>query len=160
MTARQTLAALALALGLPLLGYLWPLPAADLPGDAEDRWTWPEPTAATRHSELPANLASYWPGKKPTNSTAADGQTADSQAEAARRDWTLIGIIRQGDSLSALVQDPQRNILTLQPGDSLDQQRRISDLEPTRLHWHDDEGQTGELPLYPVPIPNDQPSAE
>lgn len=153
MTARQTLAALALALALPLLGYFWPLPEASPPGDAEDRWTWPEPSAANRHHELPANLANYWPGQKPTSSTAADALAADSKGQAARTDWTLIGIIRQGNSLSALVQDPQRNILTLQPGDPLDEQRRVSDLEPTRLHWHDDEGRTGELPLYPAPAP-------
>lgn len=149
MTARQTFVTLALLLGLPLLGYLWPLPTADQPGSTEDRWAWPEPASSDRHGELPQHLATWWPGKKPPSRTAADGQGTDSQA--ARHDWTLIGIIRQGNRLSALLQDPQRNILTLGPGDRLDAQRRISELHATSLYWRDDAGATGKLLLYPVP---------
>lgn len=145
------LAALALVLGLPLVGYLWPQPTLDALKDSEEGWTWPEAASETPRAELPENLANYWPGKKPTNSTEADPASADSQRGATQHDWKLIGVIRQGSSLSALVQDPQQNIVTLRPGDRLDEQRRVSELKPTSLLWRDDEGGTGELPLYPEP---------
>ncbi len=151
MNARLILVVLALVLGLPLIGYLWPQPTPDALQHAEERWAWPEAADETPRAELPENLANYWPGKKPTNSTGADALAADSKGQATRRDWTLIGVIRQGNSLSALVQDPQRNILTLRPGDRLDEQRTVSELKPTSLLWRDDEGGTGELPLYPEP---------
>lgn len=46
MTARLTLAALLLVFGLPLLGYLWPLPQSHLGAAATDNWAWPENAAA------------------------------------------------------------------------------------------------------------------
>jgi len=151
MKARLTLAALALMLGLPLIGYFWPQPTPTFLQDGEERWAWPEAAHETPRAELPKNLANYWPGRKPTNSTEADPDSADSQQGAARHDWKLIGVIRQGTSLSALVQDPKQNIVTLRPGDRLDEQRSVSELKPTSLLWRDNEGGTGELQLYPEP---------
>jgi len=151
MNARLTLVAVALALGLALLGYLWPQPTPDALQGADERWAWPEAASETSRSDLPERLGNYWPGKKPTNSTEADTAAADSQSGTRRHDWSLIGVIRQGNSLSALVQDPQQNILTLKPGDPLDEQRTVSELKPTALLWRDEEGGTGQLPLYPEP---------
>lgn len=150
MKARLILVALALVFGLPVIGYLWPQPTPDVLPDANERWAWPEAADQTPRTELPDNLATYWPGKKPTNSAEGDPASADSQ-RAKQHDWKLIGVIRQGNSLSALVQDPQQNILTLTPGDRLDEQRRVSELKPTALLWRDDEGGTGQLQLFPEP---------
>ena len=153
MTARLTLAALLLVFGLPLLGYLWPLPQATSGAAATDNWAWPENAAARQPTQVPANLANYWPGKNPAHNNTNDARTAAGDTLSKAIDWQLIGIISQGKSLSALVQDPEGNILKLQAGDSLDPQRRVSVLEATRLHWHDDNGRTGELPLYPASAP-------
>lgn len=151
VNARLILAATALALGLALLGYVWPQPSPDAELVVDDNWTLPATTPSERQTDLPANLATYWPGRKPTSSTVAEAAAADSQREPTRHDWKLIGVIRQGDNLSALVQDPQRNILMLSPGDRLDEQRSVSELKLTSLRWRDDEGGTGELQLYPEP---------
>ncbi len=151
MKTHLLLASLAAALGLVLLGYLWPQPDTEPLADTAERWSWPEAAARPPRADLPQNLATYWPGRKPTSSTAAEAAAADSQREPTRHDWKLIGVIRQGDNLSALVQDPQQNILMLSPGDRLDEQRSVSELKLTSLLWRDDEGGTGELQLYPEP---------
>lgn len=153
MTTHRILAALALTLlpGLPLLGYLWPPADAPAPQTAQDPWTWPAAKSAAQPAPPPANLALFWPGAKPAPDTDSASNAAANKQTGAHRDWTLIGLIRQGNSLTALVQDPQQNILTLRPGDRLDQERRVSTLEPTRLHWQDNQGRTGQLQLYPAP---------
>lgn len=151
MKTHLLLASLAAALGLVLLGYLWPQPDTEPLADTAERWSWPEAAARPPRADLPQNLATYWPGRKPTSSTEAQAKEVDSKGDLARHDWQLIGVIRQGDSLSALVQDPQQNILTLNQGDRLDEQRRVSELKPTSLLWRDEDGGTGQLPLYPEP---------
>jgi len=151
VNARLTLAAIALASALVLLGYFWPQPSPNDVLAASDDWALPAPLPREPRTELPANLATYWPGRKPTSSTAAATDPADSTPGTTQRDWTLIGIIRQGNSLSALVQDPQRNILTLKTGDRLDEARTVRQLTPTALLWKDAQGGTGELLLYPEP---------
>ncbi|GAB3394540.1 hypothetical protein [Azotobacter armeniacus] len=153
MKLRPLLPALVLLPGLSLLGYLWPLPDPLAAPAGDDTWNWPEP-AERRQPALPGELATFWPGKAPADPEKA---TADAEAAAAagkdkRQAWTLIGVIRQGRRYSALVQDPQRNILSLAPGDALDGQRRVERIEPTRLHWQDADGQTGALSLYPDPL--------
>ncbi len=143
------LATLALLLGLPLLGYLWPLPAAEsLPTD-EQSWSWPSDADAPTPTPPPPRLASFWPGQRPASTESAAANEAATAG--APRAWSLIGVIRQGRQLSALVQDPQGDILTLRPGDALDAQRRVERIEPTRLHWRSATADTGHLPLYPEP---------
>ena len=149
MSVRVIIAALIALLSLPLIGYLWPLPETAAPDTAEDRWLWPE--ARPRHElTAPANLATFWPGVKPL-APGAQGNDADSAPSAAQQDWMLIGLINQGGSRSALVKDPEGNILVLKPGDALDEVRAVTTLESTRLYWQDDAGNTGDLPLYPEP---------
>lgn len=151
MNARLILAATALALGLALLGYVWPQPSPDAELVVDDNWTLPATTPSEPRTEPPTNLATYWPGKKPTDSATAEAAEADSPREPMHHDWKLIGVIHQGDNLSALVQDPQQNILTLSRGDRLDERRSVSELKSTYLLWRDDDGGTGELQLYPEP---------
>jgi hypothetical protein len=142
------LAILALLLGLPLLGYLWPLPEPKQPLTSDDAWTWPAAAQYKSPTAAPEKLATFWPGKTPASPKQAG---ATETAKGLRHDWRLIGVIRQGRQSSALIQDPEGSILTLKPGDALDPQRRISQIAPTRLRWQDREGKTGELPLYPEP---------
>lgn len=151
MNVRLILAANALALGLVLLGYGWPQPSPEAEGLASENWALPATPPSQPRTEPPTNLATYWPGKKPTGSTTAEAAEADSPREPTHHDWKLIGVIHQGDNLSALVQDPQKNILTLSRGDRLDERRSVSELKSTYLLWRDDDGGTGELQLYPEP---------
>lgn len=158
MKLRPLLPTLALLPGLPLIGYLWPLPAPPLASAGDDPWNWPAPLER-RQPTLPAELATFWPGRTPADpkQAAAGAEAAAAAGKGTHQAWTLIGVIGQGRRHSALVQDPQRNIRTLAPGDALDERRRISRIEATRLHWQDTDGQTGTLPLYPDPI--DAPTA-
>jgi hypothetical protein len=135
-----------------LLGYLWPLPNPPTETTDQQAWVWPsapQPAAATA---APSKLSTYWPGTDASNE-ADNSATDQSQKSTVTHTWRLIGIIRQGKSLSALVQDPKQNIVTLKPGDHLGEARRVSRLEPTRLHWQDNDGRTGALLLYPDPTP-------
>lgn len=141
------LAALALVLGLPLLGYLWPLPEPQQPPADDQAWNWPSDAGEPAPTPAPPRLAGFWPGQRPASTESAAANEA--AAAGAPRAWSLIGVIRQGRQLSALVQDPQGDILTLRPGDALDAQRRVERIEPTRLHWRSATADTGHLPLYP-----------
>lgn len=155
--------ALCLLLGLPALGYLWPLPDPEGVAASEDHWSWPS-ADERKQADIPEKLTTFWPGRAPLSPEEAAAASEAEKARAARHAWSLIGVIRQGRHFNALVQDPQNNILTLNPGDALDEDRKVSTIEPTRLRWQDAAGQTGELPLYPEPdvaptAPVDDPRA-
>ena len=143
MNARLTLAAIALASALVLLGYFWPQPSPNDVLAASDDWALPAPLPREPRTELPANLATYWPGRKPTSSTAAATDPADSTPE--RRN----GI--DADRHHPPGQQPQRpgtgpaaQYPTLKPGDRLDEARTVRQLAPTALLWQDDRSGTGE----------------
>lgn len=155
MTPRTLLpVALFALLGLALIGFWWPLPEHAGDAQTERPWALPEQPAPTKTTDMPDSLARFWPGRAPTDGATAQASAADSDSSGKPTDWRLIGIIHQGRAPSALVQDPQQNILTLKPGDRLDATRQVSRLEPTRLFWQGDDGTRGSLPLYPEPAPD------
>lgn len=149
MNPRLLAAAALLLLGLPLLGYFWPLPAGDAPRSDDERWEWPQ---AMAQSPIASNqrLTRFWPGKAPAT-TADDATGASTSTRTAYGAWQLIGIVRQGDTFSALVLDPDREVVTLAAGDGFDATRSVTALDATHLHWRDDDGSTGSLTLYPEP---------
>lgn len=133
-----------------LLGYLWPQPAQLTETTDQETWAWPSTPKSVAISAAPSKLNIHWPG---TDTTSQNDDSADqtNQKNAAAHTWQLIGIIRQGPIHSAQVLDPQRQILTLNTGDALDNQRRVTAIEATRLRWQDASGAAGELLLYPQP---------
>lgn len=151
---------LVLLLGMPLIGYLWPLSSSTIAIAPVDDWTWPSATQPRAAVSAPDKLAVYWPGKAPGNAESDSAAGDASKRVGAKHAWQLIGIIRQGGSLNALVMDPQQNILVLKAGDALDSQRRVSLIEATRLHWQSPEGQTGVLTLYPQSSSSDAQTPE
>jgi len=140
--------AAAMLVGFLLLGYLWPVNQADFAESSVDQWGWSASDTQGTVRALPNNLARYWPGKKPLSSAE---QATTSVDAAARHDWMLIGVIRQGGPPSAVVLDPEGKLLTLRVGDRLDEQRLVTALKSTSLIWRDARGATGELQLYPEP---------
>src|SRR5690606_7673246 len=152
MNRRLLIALAALVAGLPLLGYLWPLSLAQPEDATGEAWHWPTAATGERAAPAPATLARFWPGSAPSEAAAAQQATQD----ASRRQggtWALVGTVRQGARLDALVRDPQQNILTLRPGDAIGDERHIIEVAPTRLWWQGRDGAAGELPLYPEPTP-------
>lgn len=132
-----------------LLGYLWPPPKEPTELTDQEAWTWPNAPLPRASHSAPSKLNTYWPGTVATNE--ADTSADLRQQNTATHSWRLIGIIRQGRNHSAQVLDPQQQILTLNIGDALDPQRRVTAIEATRLRWQNAAGAVGELLLYPQP---------
>lgn len=159
MKYRQLLpVAIALLLGLPLLAYLWPLPTPTPPDSGKESWAWPPTEQAPASAEAPANLGTFWPGKLPEIARQDDKAAAKPHAET--HPWMLVGIIRQSRRFEALVLDPQNNLLTLKPGDALDESRRVIRIDSTRLYWQAADDSRGELLLYPEPNPETPATAD
>jgi hypothetical protein len=133
-----------------LLGYLWPLPNPPTETTDQEAWVWPSAPQPAAPKAAPSKLSTYWPGTDASNQ-ADNSASEQSQKSPATHTWRLIGLIRQGQSHSAQVLDPQQQILTLNIGDPLDPQRRVTTIEATRLRWQDTTGAAGELLLYPQP---------
>lgn len=141
-------------LALPVMGYLWPQASLQDSASNPPPWNWPETEALSVPAPIPENMALFWPGKTPeTAAQGTESNTAQNNKNSTAGRWILLGVIRQGTQLNALLQDPKQNILTLKPGDALDEQRRVSAIHPTRMIWMDNEGKTGALLLYPDPVP-------
>lgn len=147
-------AALLILASLPLLllaGYLWPhATLQEAPAD-ESPWQWPASSLPETQHKLPARLSSFWPGSEPLSDAETSPSADASQQAEAQATWQLIGIIDQGKQLSALLSNTQGQIVTLQEGDTLDSQRQITELTPTRLHWRSLNGKSGVLHLFPKP---------
>lgn len=143
-----------------LLGYLWPQPDQPTEATNQEAWAWPNIPQPTAPSKAPSKLSTYWPGTAVNEQT--DASTDPNQNSTATHNWRLIGIIRQGQSLSAQVLDPQQQIMTLSIGDALDAQRRVTAIEATRLRWQNAAGAAGDLLLYPQPTaePRTQPAVQ
>lgn len=146
---KYLLPAIGASLTALLLGYLWPQPDQLTEATNQEAWAWPDAPQPTAPSKAPSKLSTYWPGT--AASEQADARTDSAENSAPTHSWRLIGIIRQGQSLSAQVLDPQQQIMTLSIGDALDAQRRVTAIEGTRLRWQNTAGALGELLLYPQP---------
>ena len=146
---KYLLPALGICITVVLLGYLWPPPQEPAEPVDQEAWVWPNPPPPVVSHSMPSKLNVYWPGTAAT--IEADPAVASAKQGAAAHSWRLIGIIRQGPDRSAQVLDPKQQIVTLNVGDALDAQRRVTAIEATRLRWQNPAGAVGELLLYPQP---------
>lgn len=137
---------------LPALGYLWPQASLQDSANTPPTWSWPKAEPERNATPLPNNMDLFWPSNTPSSdSQNTDTATAQSDNKSKTGRWSLVGVIRQGTQLNALLQDPKQNILTLKLGDMIDKQRKVNAIHPTQLTWQDNEGKTGVLLLYPNP---------
>lgn len=139
------------AIVLPLLGVLTgAADDADQPRSAARPWHWPALPPAPPRPAPPLSLARLWP-VTPTDATEL--ALTDAKAKAAlqqqRQPLTLVGIINNGGSLSALVLEQGTRLRTVKTGMLLDKARTVLRIDSDRLHWRDQNGRQGVLTLYP-----------
>lgn len=134
-----------LALGL---GYVWPYTPPAGGAALARQWQGPAAPAKQTPRVQPELLARFWPLTKPEARPEADGKTDDEVQ------WQLVAVIRQGAVPQALVLSPQGQLHTLAAGDELDAGRRVTDIQPTALHWRAEQKQ-GTLALFPRPTATD-----
>lgn len=133
------------ALLLPLaLGYVWPHAEPNGLQGSSSRWQAPTLAESAPIEVNPEGLARFWP-----LSTPQTEETDNAKSTETRR-WRLVAVINQGGQPSATLLSPQGELLNLKPGDMLDEQRRITHIATTVLHWQGGDDQ-GTLALFPRP---------
>lgn len=153
MQPRLFIVILALVLGLPLLGYVWPSPNSVANAPLGQDWQWPKAQPQQIIEPEPKLLARFWPITETANDTEQSSSAATAKAESEPQPVKLVAIVRQGQQQQALILDSNGELKTLNQGEQLDEQRRISAINSSAIRWHTlgDIAEQGELRLYPRP---------